>query len=87
MYILLSFFIGYQQLADWNRRLVHGEGACRVPKPRIIQLEGRHTSKTYTPHCVLLHRCSDETGCCRSDLKTCQPFQTEEVKLYFHVSV
>lgn len=74
-------------LANRNRDLVHTLGRCSVPKPKMIPLENRHPSKTYTPHCVLLHRCSDETGCCRIDGQTCRKRTEEYVDLYFHVTV
>lgn len=39
------------------------------------------------PHCTVLHRCTDETGCCRSERQTCAPKRTKNVDLYFYVSM
>lgn len=59
-------------------------GACKRPQPKLIQI-GNHTSKTYYPHCTLLHRCSDETGCCESDSETCRPSSIEMIDQYVFV--
>jgi hypothetical protein len=67
---------------------VSREGQCRVPKPRLIQVKDvyPHPSKTYIPHCTILHLCGDDTGCCKSDTLTCIARKTEQVDLYFYVS-
>ncbi|PNF28456.1 hypothetical protein B7P43_G15582 [Cryptotermes secundus] len=68
---------------------VSREGQCRVPKPRLIQVKDvyPHPSKTYIPHCTILHLCGDDTGCCKSDTLTCIARKTEQVDLYFYVGV
>ena len=64
------------------------EGQCRVPKPRLIQVKDvyPHPSKTYIPHCTILHQCGDDAGCCKSDTLTCTARKVEQVELYFYVS-
>jgi len=64
------------------------EGQCRVPKPRLIQVKDvyPHPSKTYIPHCTILHLCGDDAGCCKSDTLTCTARKAEQVELYFYVS-
>lgn len=64
------------------------EAQCRVPKPRLVQVKDMypHPSKTYIPHCTILHQCGDDTGCCKSDTLTCTARKTESVELYFYVS-
>jgi hypothetical protein len=64
------------------------ESQCRVPKPRLVQVKDvyPHPSKTYIPHCTILHQCGDDTGCCKSDTLTCTARRTESVDLYFYVS-
>lgn len=42
--------------------------------------------KTYTPHCTILHRCGQETGCCFLDHQTCVMKRQQTVELYFIVS-
>lgn len=74
------------RLASAHAARVSREGYCKWPKPKLIQVP-HHTSKTYTPHCTILHRCSDETGCCHVDYKTCQPLRKENVTLAFWVRV
>ncbi|XP_031627123.1 LIM domain-containing protein A-like [Contarinia nasturtii] len=73
-----------KKLAYAHAVRVSREGACKWPRPKLVQV-GSHTSKTYSPHCTVLHRCSDETGCCHADYKTCQPRHKENVTLYFWV--
>lgn len=67
---------------------VSREGQCRVPKPRLIQVKDvyPHPSKTYIPHCTILHLCGDDTGCCKSDTLTCIARKTEQVDLYFYTT-
>lgn len=59
-------------------------GACKRPQPKLVPI-GNHTSKTYYPHCTLLHRCSDETGCCELDSETCRPATIEMIDQYVFV--
>ncbi|PSN44147.1 hypothetical protein C0J52_15665, partial [Blattella germanica] len=63
-------------------------GACRIPRPKVIKVsdEYPHPSKTYFPHCTILHRCSDDTGCCSSDSSTCAALKMEQVERFFYVS-
>lgn len=61
------------------------EAKCNIPKPKVIPIVA--TSKTYYPHCTVLHRCGDDTGCCLTDASTCVPKKTATVDLYFYVSL
>ncbi|XP_050340779.1 uncharacterized protein DDB_G0283357-like [Bactrocera neohumeralis] len=71
-------------LASEHVKQIRSEAACRVPQRRVERIQ-RDPSKTYTPHCTVLHRCTDETGCCRSERQTCAPKRTKNVDLYFYV--
>ncbi|KAG4070811.1 hypothetical protein HA402_011037 [Bradysia odoriphaga] len=63
---------------------IYTEALCKFPKPKIIPIVA--ASKTYVPHCTVLHRCGDDTGCCHTDALTCVPKRTATVDLYFYVS-
>lgn len=67
---------------------VSREGSCRWPRPRVIPVRDVYPSPstTYIPHCAILHRCSDDTGCCRSEALTCVPKLSHRVELSFYVS-
>ena len=67
---------------------VSREGSCRWPRPRVIPVRDVYPSPstTYIPHCAILHRCSDDTGCCRSEALTCVPKHSHRVELFFYVS-
>uniref|UniRef100_A0A0A1WHD7 Placenta growth factor n=1 Tax=Zeugodacus cucurbitae TaxID=28588 RepID=A0A0A1WHD7_ZEUCU len=71
-------------LAGEHVKQILSEAACRVPQRRVERIQ-RDPSKTYMPHCTVLHRCTDETGCCRSERQTCAPKRTKNVDLYFYV--
>lgn len=73
-----------QAAADYARK-VHREGSCQWPRARVIPVGNIYPSSsiTYIPHCVILHRCSDDTGCCRSDTLTCVPKHSHRVELFF----
>lgn len=61
------------------------EGSCKTPIAKLIPiLPSPH--RIYTPHCAILHRCSDDTGCCNSNKKVCRPKKTENVTLPVKVS-
>ncbi|KOC69027.1 Vascular endothelial growth factor like protein [Habropoda laboriosa] len=64
------------------------EGSCKWPRPRVISVRDVYPSPstTYTPHCAILHRCSDDTGCCRSEALTCVPKQSHRVELTFYTT-
>lgn len=65
-------------------RRVSQDGSCR-PKLKVISIQ-HNPMKTYSPHCTVLHRCSDDTGCCHSDYMTCHPRRIQNVSLPFWVS-
>lgn len=73
---------GHNAIAHASR--IHMEARCKIPRPKIIPIGD--PSKTYLPHCTVLHRCGDDTGCCHTDLSTCVPKRTATVDLYFYVS-
>lgn len=67
---------------------VSREGSCQWPRPRVIPVRDVYPSPstTYIPHCVILHRCSDDTGCCRSEALTCVPKHSHRVELSFYTT-
>lgn len=67
---------------------VQNTGKCQKPILKVIpvHLEHPNSSVIYTPHCTVLFRCADDTGCCENDA-TCQYKQREEVTLYFYVRI
>lgn len=66
---------------------VKTEGECRKPLKRVISVQSEHPdlSKIYTPTCTVLHRCSEDTGCCNNNTK-CQYKKRTVVHLYFIVN-
>lgn len=73
--------------ANAHAERIYRDGPCTFPQPKIIQIEPTSgASKSYTPHCTILHRCADDTGCCHSYTETCVPKRTATVDLYFYVS-
>ncbi|XP_076673344.1 uncharacterized protein LOC143371726 [Andrena cerasifolii] len=67
---------------------VSREGSCQWPRPRVIPVRDVYPSPstTYVPHCAILHRCSDDTGCCRSEALTCVPKHSHRVELSFYAT-
>lgn len=67
---------------------VKQEGQCKRPLPKVISVQSEHPdpSKTYTPQCTVLHRCAEDTGCCKHNTK-CQYKSRHLVHLYFYVSL
>ncbi|KYM91434.1 hypothetical protein ALC53_01502 [Atta colombica] len=65
---------------------VNKEGSCQWPRARVIPVRDVYPSPstTYIPHCAILHRCSDDTGCCRSETLTCVPKHSHRIELSFY---
>ncbi|XP_011500431.1 PREDICTED: uncharacterized protein LOC105364242 [Ceratosolen solmsi marchali] len=75
-------------LAHSHALRVAKEGSCQWPRARVIPVRDVYpnSTATYIPHCAILHRCSDDTGCCRSETLTCEAKHSQRVELYFYVS-
>lgn len=74
------------KLAAQNAQRVKIEGKCEVPQQRCEAIRStKHSPDTvFLPRCALLHRCSEDTGCCISDDNICGPAETETVELFFY---
>lgn len=87
----LLFHTKPSTLSERDSALQHfvrmAEANCNKPMPRVVQVQTIHPnpSKTYMPHCTVLHRCGEDTGCCTGNDKKCGPKETEIVELYFLV--
>lgn len=66
---------------------IRAHARCKEPRPRVVKVKDLHhdTTKEYLPRCTILHRCSDDVGCCDHDTMQCLPKTTEAVELYFYV--
>ncbi|XP_055918821.1 uncharacterized protein LOC129950907 [Eupeodes corollae] len=71
-------------LANAHASRIYSEANCRLPQQRVERIQ-KDPSKMYVPHCTILHRCGDDTGCCKTDRQTCAPKRTQSVDLYFFV--
>ncbi|XP_023220925.1 uncharacterized protein LOC111622741 [Centruroides sculpturatus] len=71
-------------MAKQYNEKVHREGSCSEPVAKLIPV-GTSPEKIYVPHCAILHRCSEDTGCCHGSRKVCQAKKTKKVKLPFRV--
>ncbi|KAE8745298.1 hypothetical protein FOCC_FOCC007983 [Frankliniella occidentalis] len=75
---------------DHMIRMMVTDGTCKVPKPVVVNVKQQYPdpSKEYVPHCTILHRCTDSTGCCRSSEETCKPkaTATHKVELAFYTT-
>ena len=78
------------EATEHMQRMMAPEGVCKVPRAVVVNVQQVYPdpSKTYLPHCTILHRCTDSTGCCRSPFETCRPKAsgTRKVELPFYVS-
>ncbi|KAH8412306.1 hypothetical protein KR009_001133 [Drosophila setifemur] len=73
-----------RDLAHAHLTQVLKEATCRIPQKRC-QLVQQDPSKIYTPHCTILHRCSEDSGCCPSRNQICAAKSTHNVELHFFV--
>ncbi|XP_055919307.1 uncharacterized protein LOC129951249 [Eupeodes corollae] len=73
-----------QNKVSENAKRLREEGKCRWPHPKVIHVI--EASDRFVPHCTILHRCADDTGCCNDDRKTCVAKSTALVDLYFYIT-
>lgn len=59
------------------------EGNCKDPKPQVTYINSTDPSKVYIPRGTIVHRCSDQTGCCPDASHSCQAIDKVDVSLYF----
>ncbi|GFW66040.1 PDGF_2 domain-containing protein [Trichonephila clavipes] len=61
---------------------------CNSPVPKLFPVDDAYPimDGNYKPHCVELHRCDNDAGCCKSDTEICAPKAVETVYLYVSVT-
>ncbi|KAH8419413.1 hypothetical protein KR222_011194, partial [Zaprionus bogoriensis] len=57
---------------------------CQKPQERCIRIDS-DPSKIYMPHCTILHRCAEDSGCCPDRTEICAPKTIRDVELKFIV--
>ncbi|XP_050498091.1 uncharacterized protein LOC114329749 [Diabrotica virgifera virgifera] len=64
---------------------VNQQSKCLTPLPRVISVQQEHPdpTRTYIPACTVLHRCAEDSGCCKRDTR-CQYKTRVLVSLYFY---
>ncbi|XP_074602174.1 uncharacterized protein LOC141855885 [Brevipalpus obovatus] len=72
-------------LASFHFNRALREARCKDPLPRVVHISDVYMSsrKKYLPHCTVLFRCSQDTGCCHSEDMVCGPKTIQTVKLNF----
>ncbi|KAH9519909.1 hypothetical protein Btru_071220 [Bulinus truncatus] len=57
---------------------------CKAPTPFVHYVhDPTHPDKYFLPECVLLHRCFNYSGCCRSRMLECVPKKVDIVQMAF----
>lgn len=64
------------------------EWQCQLPKAKIVRVQEIYpdSSKTYLPPCAILHRCSDDTGCCNDLKQVCKPKNITKIEIPFFIT-
>uniref|UniRef100_A0A2M4AAV3 Uncharacterized protein n=2 Tax=Anopheles triannulatus TaxID=58253 RepID=A0A2M4AAV3_9DIPT len=78
-----SYQSHHAKVQEHIRRVAY-QGACRVPKPKVIPAP-RNGTHQFLPQRTILHRCDDDTACCVPP-KRCEAKRTETVTLYFYMT-
>ncbi|XP_014468224.1 PREDICTED: uncharacterized protein LOC106741093 isoform X2 [Dinoponera quadriceps] len=70
----------------WKK--VNTEGTCKWPRAKVIRVSDSYpdSSVIYHPHCAILHECSDNTGCCKSEALTCVAKKSHPIMLTFYTT-
>lgn len=71
---------------QWQKHMEHmfKHGKCQHPKPMHVYPEPAKSHLSYTPRSTVIHKCSDEAGCCRHG-QVCTEKESSHIKLYFKV--
>ncbi|XP_025159961.1 uncharacterized protein LOC105186330 isoform X2 [Harpegnathos saltator] len=77
----------YREALRYSEK-VKDEASCRWPRAKVIRVSDVRPdpSVNYHPHCAILHECSDNTGCCKSDELTCVANKSHTVQLTFYTT-
>lgn len=64
------------------------ERQCRDPVPKLFVVGDLYpsTNMRYRPHCVTLHRCDNDAGCCGKDSLRCTATAFSIIYRHFNVS-
>lgn len=65
--------------ANAYQQYIFREWSCKHPRPKLIHVQN-NPDTTLTPHCVVLHRCGSDTGCC-DNASTCFSVKSEIVNI------
>lgn len=60
------------------------EGGCEMPRAQVVYPEG-DDNRVFMPRGTILHRCSDNTGCCPQKDQTCACIKQDIVRVAFFV--
>ncbi|KAH9420843.1 hypothetical protein DERP_001274 [Dermatophagoides pteronyssinus] len=74
-----------QDRAILHINLMNTVGLCRDPRPLIVYPPSS-TNKIFYPRGTIIHRCSDQTGCCPNPGELCRPETVENVEKVFFVN-
>jgi len=74
-----------QDRAILHVNLMNTIGLCRDPRPQVIYPPA-NSHKIYYPRGTLVHRCSDQTGCCPHPGEVCRPDTVAEIEKVFFVN-
>ncbi|KAL5279669.1 hypothetical protein ACFFRR_003959 [Megaselia abdita] len=64
-------------------RYIENEWRCYKPRAKLIPVVSDKPNSRLLPHCVVLHRCGSDTGCCNIT-HSCLPLKTELVNIPFY---
>ncbi|XP_076331590.1 uncharacterized protein LOC143236852 isoform X2 [Tachypleus tridentatus] len=80
-----------QNLQDIRRANEHflqirRTATCHTPRPQVVNVKHYYPDprRKYLPSCTILHRCTDNAGCCYDERMKCGPRAIQEVVLYFY---
>lgn len=70
---------------------IHEFGKCKYPIAKVLNVwkelpkELRKENTRFHPRCTILHRCSDDSGCCEGSFDRCVAETMEDVQLEFYI--
>ncbi|XP_076312321.1 uncharacterized protein LOC143225948 isoform X1 [Tachypleus tridentatus] len=77
-----------EDIRQANEHFLHirQKALCQTPRPLVVDTKDYYPdpTKKYLPRCTILHRCTEDSGCCDNDRMKCGPRKVQEVTLYFY---
>ncbi|XP_057376696.2 uncharacterized protein LOC130697918 [Daphnia carinata] len=88
--ILLTPLVDSVKIVPLKKNLkTFNDWTCNKPQPRVIHIDNLDEfsapNAIYLPSALVIHRCDQSTGCCKTPGQECKSVETEEEDVQFAI--